>query len=157
MGALKVLRFLVAVPLVAVTAGVAVFSLVELSGGTPFSLGPLRNVAEAAGMGNGAEILRLLRAGDDPQRVWPVRPEIISSSVTQATALEAAVWSRRREIIDLLNRQGALADPEVRRQVYCLASDLDVDEIKEYFSPAPVPACEAGQTLARVLERTRRP
>src|SRR5512138_1841448 len=93
-----------AVPAVLATLVILTFSALELLGRTPFSIGPFRNVAEAAGMGAASEVLRLLGTGEDPNRVLPIRREIISSSVTRATALEAAIWSRRRELVELLDR-----------------------------------------------------
>ena len=69
------LRLLALLPAAGLTVGLVVFSLMELAGYTPMSLGPPRNIAEAAALGNGSDILRYLRSGQDPLRVWPVRPE----------------------------------------------------------------------------------
>ena len=121
------------------------------------SLGPPLNIAEAAALGSGPEILRFLRDGQDPGVVWQVRPEIISSTVKHATALEAAVWSRRVQVVELLDRRGRLPGGDVWRRVYCLASDLEVDEILEYLREKGTAECEAGQTLDSVLARSRQP
>jgi hypothetical protein len=145
----------VAAPAVLATLMVLGFSSLELMGRTPFAVGPFRNVAEAAGIGAASEVLRLLGAGEDPTRVQPVRSEIISSSVRHATALEAAVWSRRRELVELLDRRGAIVDSDTRRHLTCLAGDLDVGEIVDYLSPGRSPACVRGDALGVVLQRTR--
>ena len=114
------------------------------------------NVAEAAGLGSGAEVLRMLRAGQDPHAVLPIRPEIISSTVTRASAIEAAVWGRTAQLVALLDREGALADPGQRQHMLCLARDLEVDEIVEYLTRTESSPCEEGLTLAAVLGRSRR-
>jgi hypothetical protein len=148
--------WLAAVPPVLITAGVVLFSLSELSGRTPFSYGPPVNIAEAAGLGAGGEVLRMLREGQNPHVVLPIRPEIISSTVTRATAVEAAMWSRKAQLVELVDREGALADPEERRHAFCLARDLGVDEIIVYLEKTGAPTCEEGRALAEVQGRTPR-
>lgn len=150
-------RVLVAIPPVVATAWVLWFGLNELRGETPYSLGDPRNVAEAAGLANGSELLRLLRAGQDPRRVWDVRPEVISSTVTHVTAIEAAVWSRKAQVIELLDREGALADPGDRQRALCLARDLPVDEVVAYLTPTTTAECAPNATVEAVLARTRGP
>jgi len=151
-----ILAAAVAVPLLVTTAGILVFSAMELTGGVPLSYGPVRNVAEAAALGHASEVLRLLDAGEDPRRVWPVRRDIISSTITQVTALEAAVWSRRVQLVELMDRQGAI-DDESRRHMACLASELPspVEEIVDYLSPDGPPVCAPGQALNQVVERSK--
>jgi hypothetical protein len=141
-------------PIVAVTIGVLVFAAIEAGGRTPWSPGPLRNIAEAAGTGEASEVIRMLREAQDPNALWTVRPEIISSSVTRVTALEAAVWSRRAQQMELLDREGAIKDADTRRYLACLAADLRVDEIVEYLSPAAPPECLPGETLKGVQARS---
>lgn len=155
-GGRRVVLWLAIVPPVLITAGVVLFSLLELSGRTPFSSGMPRNIAEAAGLGSGAEVLRMLREGRSPYEVLPVRPEIISSTITRATGLEAAVWSRKAQLIELLDREGVMADPEARRHVLCLARDVGVDEIVAYLVKKETAECDAGRTLAAIQARTPR-
>jgi len=143
-------------PAVVATLMIVTFSSLELLGHTAFAVGPFRNVAEAAGMGAASEVLRLLGNGEDPTRVLPIRGEIISSSVRQATALEAAIWSRRRELVELLDRRGAIVDAPTRQHLACLAADLDALDIVEFLSPGRAPGCEHGRALDLVLERTRK-
>lgn len=148
--------WLAALPPAVATAGIVMFSLSEFAGQTPLSIGPPVNVAEAAGLASGADVLRLLRAGHDPQEIVAIRPEIISSTVTRASAFEAAVWGRSAQLIELLDREGALADPGQRHHVLCLARDVGVDEIIEYLAKTDSAACDDGRTLAAVLARTPR-
>jgi len=151
-----VVLWLAALPPVLATAGVVLFSLSELGGRTLFSGGEPANVAEAAGLGRGAEVLRMLRAGQDPHVVLPIHPEIISSTVTRASAVEAAVWSRKAQLVALLDREGALADPGQRQHVLCLARDVGVDEIVAYLTRTGSASCEEGRTLAAVRARSAR-
>lgn len=152
----RVLPWLAALPPVLATAAVLGFAISELAGHTPFSGGPLLNAAEAAGAGSGAELLRLLRAGQDPHAILPIRPDVISSSVRQASTIEAAVWSRTIQIVDLLDREGALAMAAERHQMLCLARDLRADEIVAYLARTDQAPCEDGQALAAVQARTAR-
>ena len=152
----RILCLAVGGPVVIATAAVLTFAGFELRGRTLLSDGPVRNVAEAASLGQASEVVRLMYAGQDPNRVWPVPKDMISSTVTQVTALEAAVWSRRVQLVELFDRQGAIADADTRRYLTCLAADLEppVTEIIEYLSPQGAGFCEAGQTIAVVRERT---
>lgn len=149
-----ILGIAAAAPIVIVTIGVLVFAALDAGGRTPWSPGPLRNIAEAAGRGEASEVLRMLREGQDPNRVWTVRPEIISSAITRVTALEAAVWSRRAQQMELLDREGAIKGADTRRYLACLAADLPVDEVVQYLSPAGPPECVPGEPLKRVSARS---
>ena len=141
-------------PAVLATSAVLTFSVLEVAGRMPLSLGRL-NVAEAAGMGHAAEVLRLLRAGEDPTNIWPVRGEIISNSVTRVTALEAAIWSRQAELVQLLDRQGNIGDDQTRHHLLCLATDLAVEDIVEYLSQKDAMDCVPGEAREVVLARSR--
>src|SRR5262245_50313516 len=145
----------VAAPAVLATVAVLAFSALEISGRTPSALGPPRNIAEAAGMGAASEVLRLLDYGEDPNRVLPVRREIISSTITKVTAVEAAVWSHHREMMELLDRRGAIVD---RRYLICLTRDIGDDDILAYLSKSesPAPDCVHGEALTAVGKRSEK-
>jgi hypothetical protein len=155
-GSRSLVLWLAALPPVLATVGLVWFSANEVSGRLLFSAGRPRNIAEAAGLGTGAEVLRLLRSGADPHVVLPVRPEIISSTITKATGVEAAVWSRKGQLVELFDREGALAAPDQRHHVLCLARDVGVDEIVAYLAKTDQASCEHGQALAEVQARTPR-
>ena len=155
-------RALVGLPLAAAAACVpaclgtlivAAFSVLDLSGQTPFSGGPLQNIAEAAADGNAAEVLRRMAAGDNLGRVWPVRPEIISSSVPLATGLEAAVWSREGALVRLLDLRHAIGEGEIRHHLVCLALDIDAEEVADVLAGNRELSCEPGEALRVVLKR----
>ena len=151
-----VTRIGVAVPPAVATAAVVAFVGLEVSGRTPLSPDVPRNVAEAAATGAPSEVLRLLRSGDDPHRLWTVRDEIISPAVTQVTALEAAVWNRQSRVLWLFDREGVTMDDETRRYLACLASDIAAPEVVEYLSPGRLPHCVRGAALERVMQRFHR-
>jgi hypothetical protein len=136
-----------ALVLVIVTAG-------ERVGAMPFSGVTPVNSAEAAGMASAVHVLRFLRMGDDPHRVHPIRPEIISSAVQRATTLEAAMWSRQLGLIQLLDREGAIVGRDERRALACLAADLKVEDVARYLAPEGTAFCEPGKAYDDVLART---
>ena len=148
-------KIAVAVPPAVVTAAVVAFVALELSGRTPSSLEVPRNVAEAAASGAASEVLRLLRSGDDPRRIWPVRDEIISPVVTRVTALEAAVWTRQSRLLWLFEHEGVTVADETRRHLACLAQDISAPEVEEYLSPGRRPDCVRGAALEIVMQRFR--
>ena len=150
------LGLIAALPGVAATIAVAAFSGLELLGRTPSSPGPVRNISEAVASGRAPDVMGLLAAGQDPNRVWPVRRDLISSTMTQLTAFEAAVVSGRTPMLDLLRRQGAGTDAQTLDHLQCLASDLSAQEIVDSLSPQRTPDCVYGAAIERVLERARR-
>lgn len=142
-----------AVPLCAATAGIVLVTAGERVGAALFAGLAPRNSAEAAGLGRAGEVLRFLRAGEDPRQVYVVRPEIISSAVRRATTLEAAMWSRQLELVQLLDRQEAFDEGE-RAALACLAADLKIDDVVEYLAPDGTGHCEPGKALERVIARS---
>ena len=151
------LALAVVIPAASATLAVLTFSGLELAGHTPFSYGPPRNVAEAAATANAAEVLRLLRAGEDLNQVWPVRRDIISSQVPRATALEAAVWSKHVQLVRLLDRRGAIANREIRFQLACLARDIRSQEIVDYLIVPASPPCVSDEAFRAVVARSVNP
>ena len=141
-------------PAAIATLAVLVFAVRELSGTTPLSNGPPRNVAEAAGAGQVSEVLRFLRVGEDPSRFWPVRPEIISEYVTRPTGLEAALWGGRG-LLQLFDEKGFIRDAETRQHLACLAKDIGNGDAVRYLSPDGAPVCKEGEALIRVRDRSR--
>jgi hypothetical protein len=141
-------------PLTAAAMMLVLVAAGEQLGATPFTGMVPANSAEAAGMGSAVHVIRFLRMGEEPDRVYPVRPEIISSAVLKATTLEAAIWSRQIELVQLLDREGAIVGAQRRRELACLAADLRVEDVAEYLSPEGVAYCDAGKAFGRVLART---
>jgi hypothetical protein len=146
-------RIALLAPLCAATATVMLVALAERAGASPFAGIVPRNSAEAAGWGRAGDMLRYLRHGEDPRQIQAVRPEIISSAVPRATTLEASLWSRQLELVQLLDRAVAFDDAE-RAELACLAADLEIDDVVEYLAPGGVGHCEPGKALERVIARS---
>jgi hypothetical protein len=129
--------------------------LAERSGGTLFAAPPPANLAEAAGSARADLVVLFLRAGEDPARVYPIHRDVISSAVLHATALEAAIWSRQLEMIELLDRAGAIPPGGgARPALACLAADLHVEDVAKYLTSADDPPCVPEQALNAVMART---
>jgi hypothetical protein len=141
-----------ALPAVLVTAATLTFVVAHRQYGDAASSGPYRNSAEAAAAGDAARVLRFLRMGDDPTRIHLVRPHLISADIIKVTTLEAAMWSRELGMIQLLDGEGGIVDPDQRRDLACLAFDLDLPQVKTYLGPDT--ACVRGMTLKRLAERS---
>jgi hypothetical protein len=142
-------------PVCLATAAAVLFAVTEMGGHTLSSEGPVRNLAEAAALGSASEVVALLGAGADPIAVVDVRSFAISSSVTRASALEAAVWSRSAPLFGLFTPAVAGLDAPARRHLICLAQDLRADEILTALAPREDEStCEPGQTLATVMARS---
>ena len=142
---------LTAFPAIAATCAVLGFVIAEGAGLEPLTYGAPRNIAEAAGLGSAADVWRLADAGDEATRVYPVRREIISSAVPYATALEAAVWSRRVQLVQLLNDRGMLP-PAERDRLTCLARELHSSDIEDYLAGGRQVACNES-VVAQVTAR----
>jgi hypothetical protein len=130
------------------------FVVAELAGSAVFIYGPPQNLAEAAAIADAAAVLRRLRAGEDPSAMVIVRPEVISSSVTRVTALEASIWGREIELVKLLDREGAI-DSSQRTYLGCLSHGLRADAITEYLAPNGTDGCNADDLLARIQARSQ--
>jgi hypothetical protein len=142
-------------PLLFATMCVLVLAGTEYAGRPLFQGGSARNSAEAAALADPATMLVFLRRGENPSRDYPVRPHIISSEIVRATTLEAALWARSLEMIRLLDRIGAIVENDQRRDLACLAADLDLPQVKAYLAPAH--PCVPGEALDRVAARSRPP
>jgi hypothetical protein len=142
-----------ALPVAAVAAGMLWVAAGEWRGRNYLAAPAFRNSAEAAAAGDAATALRFLRMGDNPSRIHPIRSDIISPRIQHATTLEAAMWSRHIEMIRVLDREGAIVDGDQRRQLACLARDLDLPEVASYL--APDERCVRGVALERIIARSR--
>jgi hypothetical protein len=145
---------LLAIPLVLGTARLGWMVVAEGVGVVAEDRVPL-NIAEAAGLENASEVVRRMRLGEDPVRVLPVRPHVISSSVPLASAIEAAVWSRQVELLELFDREGAAIDERSRAELACLAADISADDLWEYLTMDRAVTCEKDAALKRIQARAK--
>lgn len=130
------------------------FATLELAGRTPLTLQPA-NMAEAAAMGNAAETVRRLSFGESPYGVEDVRGDILQSDPLRVTPLEAAVYSKKLELIRLLDSRGLLFADEVRGSLACLAGDIGAGDIGEYLQRERPVECESGAARGRILDRMK--
>jgi hypothetical protein len=149
----SVAAFVAALPIVVVTGATLWVAAGECRGRNYLAAPPFRNSAEAAAAGDAATALRRLRMGDNPTRIYPIRAEVISSRILNATTLEAAMWSRHIEMIRALDREGAIVDDDQRRQLACLALDLDLPDVATYLAPAHT--CVRGAAIERIIARSK--
>jgi len=77
------------------------------------------NLAEAAALRDAGEVVRQIAAGADPNATYPLRPGVIAA--LSVTPLEAAVGSRRAEMVDLLMLHGAKVDADQWQRLHCFA------------------------------------
>jgi hypothetical protein len=124
----------------------------ERAGLEPLAWRPA-NIVEAAAAGDAAYVLRDLRRGVDPRRALPVAPDVLPDPIRLATPLEAAVWSRRLEPIEVLERNAGL-DGRERAALACLALDWGAPEIARHLAAGADPICVPGRALAEVEART---
>lgn len=149
----RVVAAAVLAPVVLGAVLLGAFVLLDAAGRTPFTYAPPQNAAEAAGMGNGPEVLRFIRQGASPTAVVPVRPDIISSSITRVTPAEAAVWSRRGRLIALVDRLGGIPDDAERRRLACLAAAIRAEDVGTYLAQNEAGSdCDREQVI-RAIER----
>jgi hypothetical protein len=111
-----------------------------------------RNAAEAAAMGRAGDLVRLLRRGDHPEQIFPVRDGMLGESVAWVSVIEAAMWTEGAVMIRLLEREGAVITGSQRRRLACLARDLGRQSTADYLMTREE-ACVAGATLAAVRAR----
>jgi hypothetical protein len=143
----------VLLPACAALVPVAAFIAGELMGSALLSYAPPANVAEAAALGLGSEVRRFMVAGQDPRAVYPVRPDAISSSITRATGLEAAVWGRSERMVRMLDRMG-LIDVPTRHHLACLAADVRSEDIRAHLASSDAAPCEPEAAFQLVRERS---
>ena len=137
------------------TVGALTCIAYELAGRTPpMAIASPQNIAEASGMGSAADIWRFFDQGEQPERVYDIRPEIISPQVTRASAVEAAIWSREVDVVRFLVERGALSAPAARRRMACLGAELGTKDIVEYLDPAHGAGCDGGSVADEIAART---
>ena len=145
-----------ALPICVVVLYLSAIAAVERAGSTFLAGRAPANIAEAAATARADLVVRFLRDGQDPLRVYPVHPDVISSTIRHVTALEAAVWSHQLPLMQVLEREGAIQDAAQRREIACLAADLEISEMVDYLSPGGPPDCVSREAYARVQARTPR-
>jgi hypothetical protein len=140
----RICRILAAAPAVALAAASLAWTGGAAAGG---GLWPARDetLSEAAATRNKAEAARLIAIGQDPNRPWRVRENLLPGDQSRiVTPLEAAVLARRPDMAQMLIDYGASLDGEQLRRLRCSSErleDRDVRAFLERLSPEPWPLC----------------
>lgn len=109
-----------------------------VSGHVPFWTVPDLTLSEAVLVRDGAESLRLIRNGRDPNRAWPVRADLSETGRDDVmTPLEAAVAIRRVELVRLLLAQGAVVTSAERSALIDRAQRGGGRDVAEYLEQHP--------------------
>lgn len=140
------MRYLVALPAVLVTLGLAVFAGAEIFGAHPLTMGAPRSVSEAIAMRDDAGAARLLEEGADVGAIGLVRAGVLTDRALLLTPLEAAVLVDATAILDFLVASGATVPGELA----CLAADAGARTVRARLGER---SCESGAALRVVLAR----
>jgi hypothetical protein len=110
--------------------GVTALMLVAL----PFGIDPLWAVepltlSEAAGARDNGEVIRLIEGGADPNEAAPIRARLVDDNAQTVTPLEAAVGTRRADMVELLLDHGARMDPATFVRLACFAHAVRADDV----------------------------
>jgi hypothetical protein len=130
--------------LVLLTAAAVTLAAAALGVAEPFAAPADLTLAEAAAIGDDADVLRQIRAGADPDAPAIVRRGMVSDTEFLLTPLEAATANAHAETIDLLVRSGAALDHDTARVLICLAQDkgeADIAALLTRHVPGAAPVC----------------
>jgi hypothetical protein len=94
------------------------------------------NLAEAAGVGDEAEVSRLIENGTDPNARYPVRGGLIFAVPVQLTPLEAATAADDDRMVTRLLLEGAHVDARTWSYLRCIAGGADVPRLLDELRPA---------------------
>ena len=101
------------------------------------------NLAEAAGVRDEAEVVRLIEHGSDPNARYAVRPGLIFDSPIRLTPLEAAVAADDAVIVGLLLANGVVMDAALWVYLRCIAEGDEVPQALDRDRPAGAqPRCD---------------
>lgn len=114
-------------------------------GSNPFWTEPDLTLSEAAMVRDAGEAVRLIRAGHDPSRGWPVRADLSDTGEAEViTPLEAAVQIRRLELVQLLVREGARVTAIERLALLDRAQRVGARDITDYLQKTAADATDAA-------------
>ena len=119
----------VAAPALVWLVGAAVVLAATLGGYRALAAPTDLTMSEAAALRDGAEVLRQIQHGVDPNVAVRVRPGVVGDSEQVMTALEAAIAGRHVEIVELLAAHGASLDAARASALLCLARDREATDI----------------------------
>jgi hypothetical protein len=103
------------------------------------------NLAEAAGVREEAEVVRLIERGQDLNESYPVRTGLLFERPAKLTPLEAAVINNDPAMVALLFANGAAVDGPSWLALRCFAGNSRVSSVLDLHRPAAVSLECAGR------------
>ena len=133
---------LVVVPVAGALLATALFVLAELVGLRPLQHAPF-TVSEAAAVGDGPALVRLLYTGHSPNARYPVGADLLRPLVPGALMpIEAAVLGNQPAMIAVLELWGVPIDDSLRAHLLCLADRAAAEAAAEALRRGrPAAAC----------------
>jgi hypothetical protein len=128
--------------------GLLILATAAMLCGLPFGADPLWEVdtitlSEAAALRDNGEVVRLIESGVDVNTPGAVRQDIVAARALVLTPLEAAVASRRADMVELLLEQGAQLDAATWTRLVCFSNSVKATDILSLIEPRrPVAATE---------------
>jgi hypothetical protein len=124
----------VAVPPAMVAALFALSGLAALVAGRPL-IWPQTDLtlAEAVGLRDQGEVVRLIASGADPNRRYAVRNVFRDDETLAMSPLEAAVITREVYMMELVEDYGGIIDARNAAVLQCLAHALDVEDVRQFI------------------------
>jgi hypothetical protein len=101
------------------------------------------NLAEAAGVRDEPEVVRLIERGEDPSARYPVRAGLIFGRAMALTPLEAAVANEDPEMVVRLVAKGAALDAQIWAYLRCAAEGDTIRAALDQLRPSGAsPGCD---------------
>ena len=94
------------------------------------------NLAEAAGVRDETEVIRLIQQGYDPNVRYPIRPGVIFDFPIRLTPLEVAVAADDGRMVGRLLTNGAAMDAALWTYLRCIAEGDEVPPTLARYRPA---------------------
>ena len=140
-------RLALGLPGVMVALVIVVSLGLEAAGVFPFEPAGQMTLPEAAALESEADIVRLLRAGANPNTAARVRRTRIRAVQAALTPLEAAMSSRHVSVMTLLVDNGAVLDARNLPELWCLAASQQNQDAQNWLrsrgGAEPSAGCEA--------------
>ena len=93
------------------------------------------NIPEAAAFHDGADVVRRVGRGEDPNDPGEIRAGILASHAMTLRPLEAAAAAREREMVQLLLELGAIFDAPLWHRAWCISDASSVREVLDAHRP----------------------
>jgi len=114
---------------------------------------PPLNLSEHAVVRGQADVVRMIRLGENPNAPRDIRKGLLTTDAVRLTPLEAAVAANDASMVRALLANGAFVDAGTWNVLHCVTRS---DEIREILSARkPVDSAAQCQGVERPWERTR--